>query len=143
MKTVAKSVISCYELIRQLPGSESIGGVTILIEPHNTLEFINSLPANYKTEEWDWVSDIVEDVVRKTEEDIGIKVTLTDIKIHPIDSRAGAYKRAAQVALENGLKNNLIEQTNFSSFIGMKVIYRSSSWLEYEAIITHIPELCL
>src|SRR5689334_3626160 len=59
--TVERPIVTCYEFHRQLPGSESVGGVTLLIEPRQdsrSIVFLNDLPNDLKTE-WGWASEIV------------------------------------------------------------------------------------
>ncbi|MFL5340830.1 MAG: hypothetical protein ACJ8F7_11840 [Gemmataceae bacterium] len=112
--TVARPVVSCFEFHRQLPGSESVGGVTLLIEPRQdsrSIVFVVGLPDDLKAE-WGWASEIVRDTVNEVIEKgldgqkpvVGLTVTLMDLYTHLIDSRPHAFRKATERALLGGFK---------------------------------------
>ncbi len=112
--TVARAIVSCFEFHRQMPGSESVGGVTLLIEPRQdsrSVVFVVGLTDDLKTE-WGWASEIVRDTVTEVIEKgldgqkpvVGLTVTLMDLYTHRIDSRPHAFRKATERALLGGFK---------------------------------------
>lgn len=112
--TVARPIVACFEFHRQLPGSESVGGVTLLIEPRQdarSIRFVNGLPADLKAE-WGWVSEIIDatisDVASKGLDGqkpvVALTITLMNLYTHPIDARPAAFRKATERAMLDGFK---------------------------------------
>jgi hypothetical protein len=111
--TVASPITSCFQYFRQFPGSERIGGVTLLIEPRQesrSILFVDNLPAESESES-EWVPDIISTISAVTVKGmdgrkpiIGLKVTLTGFYSHPIDSHRSAFQLATERALLDGFK---------------------------------------
>ena len=105
--------MSSFEFHRQIPGSESVGGVTLLIEPRQdtSVVLVDGLTNDLKSE-WTWVSEIIRSTLNEVAEKgldglkpvVGLTATLLDLHTHLINSRLWAYEKATERALLNAFR---------------------------------------
>jgi hypothetical protein len=111
--TVARPITSCFQFHRQLPGSERIGGVTLLIEPRpesRSILVVDDLPDELEPERV-WLPDIITTVsaaavggLEDRKPVVGLRVTLTGVYSHPIDARSSAFRYATERAMLDGFR---------------------------------------